>query len=592
MDSGDSATGMGGQGQSGPAGCIAQREHSKRPHGNESPNAPTKKTRISRTKVDIQNDLEAARKQIKSLESSISRLKGKNSGLSAQNIELQKEMMSLREERNLQKMDDNDIRYRLRNLMNTCRDWAQEYSVGTPFDLDTIKAHAQQLPMDEGNFIDAVVTRNLNSLSKFTYGSYILLNTFLAHFACWFIIDNPLFFLNREFAEPGIWPPRQLLSELLECVPTHKKDEWIGQTLRSLEPNLQANGHSSIITYNGILSRTTIFYKNAAHSFIRIARPLLKFSGEGAIAKRLRDLTDIMATAGNLVMKLRQQNYDVKSLSYDSQYMNSLSFSRESHITEPHPALRLKQDDTSLDGLEIDFVIQPAILACWFDEHTNEKREKVWAKAVVWAGRYEQIRTKRRDGAKCVNPSNSKGAPGVTQPAVDKRTDELPTPTKRSHSTNRVESPQRERLSAVVIHNGNAPHKAQSKDSIDPGESASSMKALPTQPTSNQPRNSLEMPSRPIDGLESEAIDACPIGKELPNPAASYGAMSASLSKPNSQTSDKSKCPLQQNAMSAGQSGDVSMSDEVGGSDDELLFQDHAKKNNMPRYGASSKYHV
>ncbi|EGC45689.1 conserved hypothetical protein [Histoplasma capsulatum var. duboisii H88] len=512
MDSGDSATGMGGQGQSGPAGCIAQREHSKRPHGNESPNAPTKKTRISRTKVDIQNDLEAARKQIKSLESSISRLKGKNSGLSAQNIELQKEMMSLREERNLQKMDDNDIRYRLRNLMNTCRDWAQEYSVGTPFDLDTIKAHAQQLPMDEGNFIDAVVTRNLNSLSKFTYGSYILLNTFLAHFACWFIIDNPLFFLNREFAEPGIWPPRQLLSELLECVPT--------------------------------------------------------------------------------LMKLRQQNYDVKSLSYDSQYMNSLSFSRESHITEPHPALRLKQDDTSLDGLEIDFVIQPAILACWFDEHTNEKREKVWAKAVVWAGRYEQIRTKRRDGAKCVNPSNSKGAPGVTQPAVDKRTDELPTPTKRSHSTNRVESPQRERLSAVVIHNGNAPHKAQSKDSIDPGESASSMKALPTQPTSNQPRNSLEMPSRPIDGLESEAIDACPIGKELPNPAASYGAMSASLSKPNSQTSDKSKCPLQQNAMSAGQSGDVSMSDEVGGSDDELLFQDHAKKNNMPRYGASSKYHV
>ncbi|KAG5288586.1 hypothetical protein I7I50_01900 [Histoplasma capsulatum G186AR] len=298
-----------------------------------------------------------------------------------------------------------------------------------------------------------------------------------------------------------------------------------------------------------------------------------------------------MATAGNLVMKLRQQNYDVKSLFYDSQYMHSLSFSRESHITEPHPALRLKQDDTSLDGLEIDFVIQPAILACWFDEHTNEKREKVWAKAVVWAGRCEQIRTKRRDGAKCVDPSNSKGGPGVTQPAVDKRTDELPTPTKRSHSTNRAESPQRERLSAVVIHNGNAPHKAQSKDSIDPGESASSMIALPTQPTSNQPRNSLETPSRPMDGLESEAIDACPVGKELPNPASSFGAMSASLSKPNSQTSDKSKCPLQQNAMSAGQFGDVSMSDEVGGSDDELLFQDHAKKNNMPRYGAYSKYH-
>ncbi|EDN07788.1 predicted protein [Histoplasma mississippiense (nom. inval.)] len=506
MDSGDSATGMGGQGQSGPAGCFTQTEHCKRPHGNDSPKAPTKKTRISRKKVDIQNDLEAARKQIKSLESSISRLKGKNSGLSAQNIELQKEMMSLRKERNLQKMDDNDIRYRLRNLMNTCRDWAQEYSVGTPFDLDTIEAHARQLPMDEGNLASPPVT-------------------------------------------------------------------------------LRAAG---VCTY----ARTTIFYKNASHSFIRIARPLLKFLGEGAIAKRLRDLTDIMASAGNLVMKLRQQNYDVKSLFYDSQYMHSLSFSRESHITEPHPALRLKQDDTSLDGLEIDFVIQPAILACWFDEHTNEKREKVWAKAVVWAGRCEKIRTKRRDGATCDDPSNSKGAPGVTQPAADKLTDELPTPTKRSHSTNRAEPPQRERLSADVIHNGNAPHKAQSKDSIDRGESVSLMKALPTQPTSNQPRNSLETPSRPMDGLESEAMDACPIGKESHNPASSYGAMSASLSKPNSQTSDKSKCPLQQNAMSAGQSGDVSMSDEVGGSDDELLFQDHAKKNNMPRYGTSSKYHV
>ncbi|KLJ07401.1 hypothetical protein EMPG_17131 [Blastomyces silverae] len=520
MGSEDARSVEGDQSQSGPAERLESGEQgqtstssSKRPSENDLPDRRTnKKSKGNKTRAVLQSELDDAKASINSLSSNCSRLKREKNILKDQIKELQKSMMDLREEHNLPKMDDGDVRNRLQNLMNRYRDWAREYSTEEPVDFDALRSSDVQRSLDETPFMQTASSGDLDPLGNFIYGKYILLNSLLVHFVCWFIVDNPLFFLNREFLELEICPSREFLSELMECVPRHKKDAWIGWTLRTLEPKLQGHGGDSpIIEYNGILSRTTTFYEKSTQSFIDMVAPLLKPLSEGAVAKRLRSLVHIMATTGTLVLRLRQQNYDVKSLSYDSGLLQGETFSRESNTMEPHPALRLKQDDKSLDGADIDFTIQPAIIASWFDGPEEEERVKVWTKAVVWAGGCKQIGTKQRGGTNCVSGSDIKGEPAPTPQTVNKRIDELLAPMQHSNKENRAESSQPEfsipspsetssleQLSAVEIPAVSTSHKPQAKDS---------------------PMDPSEISNKPMDHLASEAKDTRPIVNTALNPA-------------------------------------------------------------------------
>ncbi|KAL2366690.1 hypothetical protein RJZ56_000275 [Blastomyces dermatitidis] len=519
MCSEDAGSVQGDQSQSGPAERLESGEQGqtstssfKRPSENDLQDGRTNKKHKSnynpKTKAMLQSELDQAKKSIKALNTKCSRLKRENNTLKDQNMELQTSMMELREEHNLPKMDDSDVRNRLQNLMNLYRDWAREYSPEEPVDFDSLPSDMPR-SLHESLFMHTTCSGNLKALSKFTYGKFIFLNTFLAHFVCWFIVENPIFFLNREFQEQKKCPSRQFLNELMECVPRHKKDAWIGWTLRTLEPKLQGHGgNSRIVEYNGILSRTTTFYEKSARSFIDMTAVLLKPLTEGAVANRLRSLVHVMATTGTMVLRLRQQNYDVKYLTSDAGLLQGKTFSRTSETMEPHPALRLKQDDKSLDGSVIDFTIQPAIFASWFDGPGEEERVKFWTKAIVWAGGCEQIGIKKRGGISCVSGSNIKGEPASISQTVNKRIDELTAPIQQE---NRTESSQPEfsilspsetssleLLSAVEIPAASTSHEAQTKYS---------------------PMNSSEISTRPMDHMASEAKDTRLIVNTALNPA-------------------------------------------------------------------------
>ncbi|PGH05455.1 hypothetical protein GX51_02979 [Blastomyces parvus] len=487
---------QGDQGQCGPRERRESREQgrastrsSKRPSENDLPDGRAKKkpNSTNKTKPMLQSEIEEAKKSINSLNTKCCRLKRDKDILREQNVQLQKTICGLREEHNLPKMDDGDVRNRLQNVMNLCRDWAREYSTERPVDFDALKSFDVTHSIDEALFRETTYSGNLKALGEFTYGNYILLNTFLTHFVCCHIVENPLFFLNRNFMmEPEICPSRQFLSELMGCVPRHKKDAWIGWTLRALEPRPQGNGDDGpLIIYNMILHRTSTFYEKSSKSFIKRATRanLLKALSEGAAANRLRSLVSIMATTGTLILKLRQQNYDIRSLSSTSGLLQGKTFSRESDTMEPHPALRLKPDDTSLDGSEIDFTIQPAIFAYWFDETENE-REKLWTKAVVWAGGCEKIGIKKKGAPNCASGSNIKGEPAPTPQTVDNGIDKVSGPMQHSNETNCAGSPQpgfsklsrseasaSERLLAVENPAVGTSHEAQTKDSaMNPSE--------------------------------------------------------------------------------------------------------------------------
>ncbi|KKZ64311.1 hypothetical protein EMCG_09695 [[Emmonsia] crescens] len=407
----------------------------KRACKEEQPSEPAKTPRAG-SKLALENDLQNARNIIGTLQNKCYRLDQEILSLKKQHKEFEKEVLGLREARGVERMDDGEIRTLFDNLMRRYRAWAQEYSPQGAVDLSAFEDHKLPTDEEENNMMHAILSGVYSSLEVLRYGKYIFLNTLLIHFACWFVIDNPLFFLQREFSDRRFGYPQEFLSELSQALPEHRKDEWIGCTLRMLLPNRQDHCHTNFVANNRIIGQITNFYERLARRFLAIAAPLLKPLSVGVTGDRFQSLVTIIATTGELVLRLRQQNYNVKSLSHDSSTFRNNCFSRESQIMEPHSAMRLRPDDSSLDGSEIDFVIQPAILAYWFDEDSREKREKFWTKAVVWANGLEQINARRADNGHRVGVMGVKGEPGFTQQDGSNSARELPTPTENPHSVN------------------------------------------------------------------------------------------------------------------------------------------------------------
>ncbi|OAX79308.1 hypothetical protein ACJ72_06375 [Emergomyces africanus] len=430
-DLGDQSRGVDQGEQVGPS-----TRYLKRACKDEHPSEPAKKPRAG-SKLALKSKLQDASEKIESLENKCFVLKRENSSLKERHNEFQKEVLGLRGARGLERMDDNDVRNMFDDLVDRYRNWAREYSRRGPVDFDALAVHQDVYMKGEGMMYTALSGR-LAAVETSVYGKFIFLHTLLAHFSCWSIIDHPLFFLKQKVPESRSEKIQELFSDLMEAVPRHRKDEWVGSTLRMLFPNGKDKDdfQTTIVEYNRILSHTTNFYEQSARRFLAIAVPLFKPLSEGQSNDRLRSLVNILATTGDLVLKLRKQNYDIKFLSHESTTLHDQGFSRESRIMEPHSAMRLRPDDSSLDGSEIDFVIQPAIVASWFDEDSKETREKVWAKAVVWASKLEQACAKGTDSGNHVGVSNGKRETGCTQKDMNNLAVGLFTPTRHLNGVN------------------------------------------------------------------------------------------------------------------------------------------------------------
>ncbi|OJD15099.1 hypothetical protein AJ78_04616 [Emergomyces pasteurianus Ep9510] len=359
----------------------------KRTCNDEQSSEPAKKPRAG-SNLALRSKLQDASQTIASLENKCSLLERENSGLRERNNEFQKDVLGLREGRGLDRMDDGDVRNMFDDLVDMCRNWAREYSLQGPVDFRAFEDLAC-MDVEEEEMLFALFSGRFFAITTLVYGNFMFLHTLLAHFSCWSIIDHPLFFLKQEIPESRSEKLQGFLSELMLAVPAHRKAEWIGSTLRMLFPDGQNHFHTNFVEYNRILSHTTNFYEQSARRLLAIAASLLRPLSEGQATTRLQSLVNIMASTGDLVLKLRKQNYNIKFLSHDSTTLRDHGFSRESEIMEPHPAMRLKPDNSRLDGTSIDFVIQPAIVAYCFGEGSKETREKVWSKAIVWAQKTE-----------------------------------------------------------------------------------------------------------------------------------------------------------------------------------------------------------
>lgn len=126
-------------------------------------------------------------------------------------------------------------------------------------------------------------------------------------------------------------------------------------------------------------------YKAAAYNNF-CSRLMHQFSGLMHIEtdseeKCRNELKAICREAGRLASRLA---YSKARLEVVGTFPRSEKFCLKSPEMEAHSTMLLDDDDTRLDGREVDFVVSPLIRAWGNESGENYDKFKVWSKAVVW----------------------------------------------------------------------------------------------------------------------------------------------------------------------------------------------------------------
>jgi hypothetical protein len=101
------------------------------------------------------------------------------------------------------------------------------------------------------------------------------------------------------------------------------------------------------------------------------------------------ELFSIFQKSISLFQRLWVQDVDIHSWGVSAGDMQR-PFHNDDGTMSPHPVMRLKPGDTSLDGQKILVVVQPAILAIELKSLATQRLEKVWLKALVYMSRLKQ----------------------------------------------------------------------------------------------------------------------------------------------------------------------------------------------------------
>lgn len=100
--------------------------------------------------------------------------------------------------------------------------------------------------------------------------------------------------------------------------------------------------------------------------------------------QRRKELYEIIRALGELFSSLWKQKANIVCWGLD--HFQNEPFTVASDLMSAHPAYRLDEGDSIFDGLPVQMVVQPAIVAYGNEEGKNYDLYKVWAKAVVWVG--------------------------------------------------------------------------------------------------------------------------------------------------------------------------------------------------------------
>lgn len=150
------------------------------------------------------------------------------------------------------------------------------------------------------------------------------------------------------------------------------------------------------------LEQRNEYYTELAYAFERLdARLLYRECDEEEETARLNHLVDLFCSAGDLFSRLWSQKVYIGTL--DSPVLLRKPFDIGQDYYEAHATHKLEVSDKSKDGMPIQIVVEPGILAYGNELGESYEEFKMWGKAVVWL-------SSGGDGSKAPRHPNLSGA--------------------------------------------------------------------------------------------------------------------------------------------------------------------------------------
>ena len=112
------------------------------------------------------------------------------------------------------------------------------------------------------------------------------------------------------------------------------------------------------------------------------ARVLYRDCEEQESAKRQAQLLELFRSIGELTSKLWSQKVVISVVG--SKDLLKTPFENGNKVLDAHAIHRLEEGDKRMDGMPIQVVVEPAILAFGNERGESYEEYKVWGKAVVW----------------------------------------------------------------------------------------------------------------------------------------------------------------------------------------------------------------
>lgn len=295
-------------------------------------------------------------------------------------------------------LPDDLVRKRFRELFEELATWARENAT-------TDNSILQQAEFVESLYDDYLLVRTDASDSKidlnfdFSQDTAVdtLLNAALARRLCKFSLQNPFFFAGVTC--PIITNPNtdseQILrtDELLARVFNTMLDSKFKESIERLDADAVAvdeGNPAPVYEWRAATTKTLSSFSSKRGAILDMYREETDFlinHNSALLApdlspKEKQSLFETVTAFGDFAIQLWSHRYAIHFSTLEC--FKNTPFQVSSPELEAAQAMRLDDNDTSLDGRPIPLVVQPLIEGFGSPEGKDYAKRKVWSKAVVW----------------------------------------------------------------------------------------------------------------------------------------------------------------------------------------------------------------
>ncbi|MCJ1432674.1 hypothetical protein MMC27_002031 [Xylographa pallens] len=283
--------------------------------------------------------------------------------------------------------DDEVVRAKLKSIRAQWKMFAKEWAVADIRDGESAAVLFDKLMApDEKKARDGLW--NKQNIGK---AAVVLLNAELARFIGDKIISQP-FTAAFDYGTMHTDNP-QLFSDTMETLNRvydlfMKKNEvgahaWRSQTVELIELPEQEVHPSTSPDIPEAPQRKENYYRKLVTDFESSnAQILYRECEDRVIVRRRIQLVELFRSIGELTSKLWLQKVAIRVVGSDQ--LLKVRFENGDDLLDAHAIHKLEDGDTCMDGMPIQVVVEPAIVAGGNERGESYEEFKVWGKAVVW----------------------------------------------------------------------------------------------------------------------------------------------------------------------------------------------------------------